>query len=235
MPQGTLDHSLSVFLAAAALAAALVYWLRFCTRDDPGLAGAAIKAASTGLLAAILWTAVARGHGLWPIALGLTLGALGDWFLARRGQAAFLAGMAAFAAGHLAYAGGIVARAADLGFDGWTLAEGVAVAVLAALVGSTPLWLLPRTGALRGPVAGYVAVIGLMGLAVAVLPAHPGQGGLRAGAALFILSDALLALRLFVVQDRAAQARLSRALWPAYWAGQALIGWASILVWSAKG
>ncbi len=167
--------------------------------------------------------------------MGLTLGALGDWFLARRGQAAFLAGMAAFAAGHLAYAGGIVARAADLGFDGWTLAEGVAVAVLAALVGSTPLWLLPRTGALRGPVAGYVAVIGLMGLAVAVLPAHPGQGGLRAGAALFILSDALLALRLFVVQDRAAQARLSRALWPAYWAGQALIGWASILTWSAKG
>lgn len=230
-----MDHSLSAVLAVAALAAALVYWLRYCTRDDPGLAGAAVKAASTALLAAILWTAFALGQGLWPIALGLSLGALGDWFLARRGQAAFLAGMAAFAAGHLAYAGGLAARSAELGFDGWTAAEGLAVAALAGLAASTPRWLLPRTGALRAPVAGYVAMIGLLGLAAILLPAHPGQGALRVGAALFILSDLLLALRLFVVQDRAGQDLLSRLLWPAYWAGQALIGWAAVLYWSAKG
>lgn len=230
-----MDHSLSAVLAVAALAAALVYWLRYCTRDDPGLAGAAVKAASTALLAAILWTAVALGQGLWPIALGLTLGALGDWFLARRGQAAFLAGMAAFAAGHLLYAGGLLARSAELGLDGWTSAEIVAAGILACLLASSPFWLLPRTGALRVPVAGYVAMIGLMGLAAILLPAHPGQGGVRLGAALFILSDLLLALRLFVVQTPARQALLSRLLWPAYWAGQALIGWAAVLYWSAKG
>lgn len=229
MPQDALDHTLSPVLASAALAAALIYWLRFCTRDEPGLAGAAVKAASTGLLAALLWTA-----GPWPIALGLSLGALGDWFLARRGEVAFQAGMAAFAAGHLAYAGGLAARSAELGFDGWTVAEGLAVAALAGLAAFTPFWLLPRTGAFRAPVTGYVAMIGLLGLAAILLPAHPGQGALRAGAALFILSDLLLALRLFVVQDRAGQDLLSRLLWPAYWAGQALIGWAALAVWPVK-
>jgi uncharacterized membrane protein YhhN len=230
-----MDHSLSAVLAVAALAAALVYWLRYCTRDDPGARGAAVKAASTALLAAILWLAVARGQGLWPIALGLTLGALGDWFLARRGQAAFLAGMAAFAAGHLAYAGGMLAWAAKPGLDGWTGAEIVAAGILAGLLASTPFWLLPRTGALRAPVAGYVAMIGLMGLAAIVLPAQSGQGGLRLGAALFILSDLLLALRLFVVQIPAQQALLSRLLWPAYWAGQALIGWSALAYWQVRG
>ena len=228
-----MDHSLSAVLAVAALAAALVYWLRYCTRDDPGATGAAVKAASTTLMAAILWLAVAQGQGLWPIALGLTLGALGDWFLARRGQAAFLAGMAAFAAGHLAYAGGMLARSAELGPDGWTGAEGIAAGLLAVLLASTPVWLLPRTGALRAPVAGYVAMIGLMGLAAILLPAHPGQGGLRLGAALFILSDLMLALQLFVVKDAATRRRLALALWPAYWAGQVLIALGAVSLWSA--
>ena len=43
------------------------------------------------------------------------------------------------------------------------------------------------------------------------------------GAALFVASDLLLALRLFVAQDAQAQRRLSLLLWPAYWGGQALI------------
>jgi uncharacterized membrane protein YhhN len=141
-----MSHGFSHVLAGAALLAALVYWGRFCRRDDPGLTGSALKAASVGLLAAILWTAVALGQGLWTIALGLSLGALGDWFLARRGRRAFLAGMAAFALGHLAYVLGLHARAAALGFDGASGVEGVALAFLLGLVASTEVWPAPRTG-----------------------------------------------------------------------------------------
>ena len=220
-------------LAGAALLAAAVYWLRYVPRDEPGLAGAAVKAASTSLLALLLWR---FGMPLfWTIALGMTLGAAGDWFLARRGEAAFLAGMAAFGAGHLAYAGGMLARSLDLGLDGVSPAEGAALAALLALVASTEVWLAPRTGALRWPVRAYVLLIGLMGAAAVLLPAQEGRAALRLGAALFLGSDLLLALRMFVVADPARQRALSLALWPAYWLGQALIGWGALVFWLPKG
>ena len=61
-----------------------------------------------GIMASLLDDA--RGDVLtgawWTLVVpGLALGALGDFFLTRRAEAAFLAGMGAFAAGHLAYAG----------------------------------------------------------------------------------------------------------------------------------
>jgi uncharacterized membrane protein YhhN len=232
---GGMSHGFSAVLAATALLAAVVYWLHYCRRDDPGLAGAAVKAASTGLLAAILWTAVALGQGLWTIALGLSLGVVGDWFLARRGEDAFLAGMAAFAAGHLAYAIGLLQRSAQIGLDGINAPEAAALIALLALLISTELWLSPRTGGLRWPVRGYVAMIGAMGAVLLVLPSYEGMGTLRFGGALFILSDLLLALRLFVVKDKARQDVLSLMLWPAYWGGQALIALGAIIYWSPKG
>jgi uncharacterized membrane protein YhhN len=218
--------------AICAAVAAGVYWSLFCTRDTPGPLGAAVKAASTGLLAVLLWQI--NLPLFWTMALGMTLGALGDWFLARRGEMAFLAGMAAFGAGHLAYAGGMLARSALLGFDGLSLVEGAALGALLGLVLSTELWLAPRTGALRWPVRGYVALIGVMGAAAVLLPAGDGQAELRLGAGLFLASDLMLALRLFVVKDAARQRVLSRVLWPAYWAGQALIGWGAVLFWAAE-
>ncbi len=218
--------------AICAAGAAGVYWGLFCTRDTPGPLGAAVKAASTGLLAVLLWQV---GLPLfWTMALGMTLGALGDWFLARRGEMAFLAGMAAFGAGHLAYSGGMLARSAQLGFDGVSLTEGAALVALLTLVLSTELWLAPRTGALRWPVRGYVGLIGVMGAAAVLLPAGDGQAELRLGAGLFLASDLMLALRMFVVTDAARQRQLSRVLWPAYWGGQALIGWGAVLFWAAE-
>lgn len=231
-----MSHVISPILAGAALLAALTYWLLYCRRDDPGLTGAAVKAISTALLAAILWTAVVLGQGLWTIALGLTLGALGDWFLARRGEAAFLAGMAAFAAGHLAYALGLWQRSAEIGFDGINAIEAAALVALLILLASTEVWLAPQTGALRWPVRGYVGMIGAMGAVLILLPVHEGgMGTLRFGGALFILSDLLLALRLFVVKDKARQDVLSLTLWPAYWLGQALIAFGAMGFWSPKG
>lgn len=84
---------------------------------------------------------------------------------------------------------------------------------------------------MRQPVRAYVGLIGLLGLAAILLPAQPGQGWLRLGAGLFILSDLLLALQLFVVKGRDWRVRLALSLWPAYWAGQALIAWGAVQFW----
>lgn len=218
----------------AALALAAVYWLRYSWRPEPGPAGAAVKAASTGLLAVILW----RAAGLplfWTIALGMTLGAVGDWFLARRGETAFLAGMAAFGVGHLAYAAGMLARSSEIGFDGLSVAEDVALGSILALVLSTEVWLAPRTGALRWPVRAYVVLIAAMGAAAVLLPAAPGQWALGLGAALFVASDLMLALRLFVVAEPGRRRLLCLALWPAYWSGQALIALGALSFWGLTG
>ncbi|NHB76691.1 lysoplasmalogenase family protein [Rhodobacter calidifons] len=226
-----LGEMLAVATAIPALAAAVVFWLRFATREVKGPVGAAVKTASTGLLAVLglaLAVALSPGGWFWLFALGLALGALGDLMLALGGLRRFLAGVAAFGLGHLAYAGGFLWQGAALGFDGLSLPEGLALGGLLALLASTEVWLAPRTGELRAPVRGYVGLIGLMGAATLMLPAHPGQGILRIGAALFLLSDLLLALQLFVVRDAGWRRRLALTLWPAYWAGQALILWGAV-------
>lgn len=222
-----LGETLALATAMMSLAAAVVYWLGFATRAVKGAAGVAVKTASTGLLAAA-GLALSQGGWFWLIPLGLALGALGDMLLALGGARRFLAGVAAFGLGHLAYAGGFLWRMGELGFDGLSGAELSALGLLVALLLSTEVWLARRTGALRQPVRGYVVLIGLMGVAAVLLPAHPGQGWLRSGAALFLLSDLLLALQLFVVKGEGVRRVLALTLWPAYWAGQALILWGAL-------
>ena len=222
-----LGEILALATALISLAAAVAYWLGYATREVKGTAGAVVKTASTALVA-LLALAMPYGGWFWLIPLGLALGALGDLFLALGGVQRFLAGLAAFGLGHLAYAGGFLWRSGEIGFDGLSVAELAALSLLLVLLLSTEGWLAPRTGELRQPVRGYVGLIGLMGVAAVVLPAHPGQGVLRLGAALFILSDLMLALQLFVVKDQGARRGLALALWPAYWAGQALIAWGAV-------
>lgn len=220
--------------AIVSLAAALCYWLVYATRAEKGPAGAAVKTLATGVMALALM-ALPFGGWFWLIPLGLGLGALGDLFLALGGVQRFLAGVAAFGLGHVAYAGGFMLRSGDLGFDGLSGVEGAALVGLLMLLASTEVWLTPRTGDLRQPVRAYVGLIGLMGVAAILLPAHHGQGTMRLGAALFVLSDLMLALQLFVVRDAAARTRLALTLWPAYWAGQALIAVGAVMFWQAKG
>lgn len=222
-----LGETLALATALLSLGAAVAYWLVFATREVKGTAGAVVKTASTALLAGLA-LAMPPGGWFWLIPVGLALGALGDLFLALGGVRWFLAGVGAFGLGHLAYAGGFLWRSGDLGFDPLSLAELAALGLLMALLLSTEVWLAPRTGELRQPVRGYVGLIGLMGLAAILLPSHPGQGVLRLGAVLFILSDLMLALQLFVVTGQRARRMLALALWPAYWAGQALIAWGAL-------
>jgi uncharacterized membrane protein YhhN len=212
------------------LAAAIGYWLLYAAREEKGAAGAAVKTAATALLAVLAAAAPLEG-GFWLIALGLALGSLGDMFLALGGVQRFLLGVAAFGLGHLAYAAALVWRSADLGLDGLTGAEVAVLVGLLALLASTEVWLAPRTADLRQPVRAYVGLIGLMGVVAVLVPAQPGQGWLRLGAGLFLLSDLLLALQLFVVKGQDWRLRLALALWPAYWAGQALILYGALQLW----
>lgn len=219
-------------LVALALVAAVVYGARFAASDAKGWLGAGVKTVSTGFLA--LAVALVPGGGwFWLVPLGLALGALGDLCLALRGERMFLAGVGAFGLGHLAYAGGLLARSSGIGFDGLSGGEIGALVILAGMLLSTEVWLAPRTGALRWPVRGYVVVIGLMGAAAVLVPAAPGQGALRLGAGLFIGSDLLLAVQLFVARDAGLRRRLALVLWPAYWGGQALIVWGAVAFWQA--
>jgi uncharacterized membrane protein YhhN len=209
-----LGETLALATALMSLAAAVAYWLGFSTREVKGTAGAAVKTGSTALLA-VLALAAPQGGWYWLIPLGLGLGALGDLFLALGGVQRFLAGVVVFGLGHLAYAAGFLWRSGELGFDGLSVAEVSALGLLSALLLSTEAWLAPRTAELRRPVRGYVGLIGLMGVAAVLLPVHPGQGVMRLGAALFILSDLMLALQLFVVKGAGMRRGLALALWPA--------------------
>ena len=231
---GSLSEIAALATAIVSLGAAVTYWLAYARRAEKGPLGAAVKTASTGVLALGLMVVLPGGWS-WLIPLGLALGALGDLFLALGGVARFLAGVAAFGLGHLAYAGWFLIRSGEIGFDGLSGAEIAALAGLLALLASTELWLAPRTGALRQPVRAYVGLIGLMGVAAVLLPAHHGQDVLRLGAGLFILSDLMLALQLFVVKDAVTRSRLAMALWPAYWVGQVLIAVGAVMLWQVKG
>lgn len=195
------------FLVAGAAFLALLYGVHYCGRD-PSAAKSLVK---TGSMAGLALAALFLGAPALVTA-GLALGAVGDFFLSRRGDRAFLAGMAAFAAGHLAYATAFWTPGSDLPL--------LPVTLLLLLSGSTELWLAPHTGPLRWPVRGYVAVIAAMALASLTLPlGHIAQ----IGAALFVLSDLLLALEMFVLADGRIRRALSHLLWAAYWSGQALI------------
>ncbi len=73
-----------------------------------------------------------------------------------------------------------------------------------------------------------------MGVTALFLVPHPENSGaavLQTGAALFILSDLLLALRLFVFPSGKTARGLLLALWPAYWCGQMLILHGAGLYW----
>ena len=198
---------------------AAVFLLRWCTAPA-SWTKTGVKTAATALLAL---ASIPLGAP-WTVTAGLALGAAGDFALSRDGERPFLIGMAAFAAGHLAYA--------------WAFAVAgtgdpilVPALLLVVLAGSTELWLAPRTGALKWPVRGYVVVITGMMIAALTLPA----AGLvvMLGAALFVLSDLLLALEMFVLDRPATAPRpwyspwLSRAIWLCYWGGQALIALAA--------
>ena len=180
------------------------------------------KPASTSLIIAMAavgaWTNGAPDlYGLLVIG-GLVLSLGGDAALMPPDTPGrFRLGLALFLAAHLAY---IVAF---WPLSGWAPADILLTVGVAVIAGAFFLVLNPKLGAMRGPVIGYILIISLMlNRAVSTLfsgTADPVRAGrIAVGAALFFVSDVILAANRFWRPWRFH--RLSLAF---YFAGQASI------------
>lgn len=207
---------MTLLIGAAVLA--VIYWAKFVA-GEPSWAKSMVK---TGAVAILAIAGLVHG-GPWLLVGALALSAVGDWALSRDGDGIFMAGVGAFALAHLAYAALFLTHAdADmsrifqprgLGITGGLLALGVVMISV--------LW--RRAGDLRGAVSAYVPVILSMGIVVQALPATGPIGAAHWAAALFILSDLVLAFELFVLRPGTAFHKLAPfAVWPLYWSAQAL-------------
>ena len=196
------------------LAAAVVYGLILNTRET--LLRSAVKTFAVALLAVLV---VVQGGPLLLVS-ALALSALGDAFLSRDGDKAFLGGLASFLAAHLAYIG--LFWLAGAGFEAlwqpWRLVLAAAMAVFAAVM----LVMLWRRVApdLRLPVAAYAAAILGMGVSALTLD----NAWIIAGAILFMASDGLLAAEKFLVAAISPYREWMRhAVWALYYAAQLTI------------
>lgn len=180
------------------------------------------KTAPLVLFSLAAWQASAPAF----LTAALVFSALGDLALSRAGRASFLFGLSSFALAHILYCLAFLGQSGLPLWDAFTAHPLGAVALL-ALALSTEMWLAPHTSTLRWPVRAYVAIISLMMLSVLTLPATFAIATL--GAALFVLSDMILSLRLFRMVDSSVRAVwASRAVWFFYIFGQSLILWGLI-------
>ena len=160
---------------------------------------------------------------------GLTLSLAGDVLLIFPSHKAFLFGLIAFLCAHLVYIAAFVHLriAGMLGQPQSNLAaEVIAAAVLALIAGAIYLYLKPKLGTMRAPVIVYMLVISVMvHRALAVAFAYPGRatlvGLIVAGALLFYVSDAILAIDRFRMNGAMPHGHLWNL--SGYYAGQLLI------------
>jgi len=150
--------------------------------------------------------------GGWMV-VALVLCAIGDVLLIE--DRTFDAGLVAFLLGHLAY---VYAFHSATSVTRWPIAVALPLLAAAAVIAR---WLWPRLGARRGPVLVYIAAITLMVWgAGAVAAAGTRSPKVALGAALFFISDLLVARQRFV--SRALANRVVGL--PTYYAAQFLLG-----------
>ncbi|MFS4580452.1 lysoplasmalogenase [Phaeobacter sp. C3_T13_0] len=190
------------------------------TARSPSILRSATKTLAVLLLACAAW--LGGGSALLILALGLCT--LGDLFLSRDGESAFMAGVGSFAAGHLVY---IFLFLGQENSDFGRLMQvpqllGVVVLVLAGL--AMARLLAPRAGVLKGPVLAYVPIILGMGLAALTLPLGASTAGLALvlpAAVAFMVSDIVLAFETFVLSENHPMRWITPyVVWPLYWGAQ---------------
>ncbi|PLS22554.1 lysoplasmalogenase [Amylibacter cionae] len=227
---GASREAVGVALAFFALGSicAVIYWVGYCFRAS-GAARSFIKTVSVASLAFAAWIA----GGEWSLIAALSFCALGDYALSRNSDRLFLAGVGAFAVGHLFYIGTFLSHPAA---DSARLASAPRVAVLiglAVLGGSMSVLLYRKAYELRSAVVAYVPVIIAMGGAALVLPFNGVLALALCGAFVFMLSDLILSLELFVIPEGSVGLRLTPfAVWGTYWCAQAML-FAGLLAGSA--
>ena len=194
------------------LVAAVIY--AFTLGMAPALARSAAKTLAVAMLAVL---AALQGGPLLLVA-ALALSAVGDAFLSRDGEKAFLGGLASFLVAHIVYVALFLRSGGGLGLLGaesWRGAIALAMAVF-AIVMLAALW--RRVGpSLRVPIAVYVAAILAMGMSALTTS----NVWLIGGAVLFMASDGLLATEKFLVAAISPHRVWMRfAVWALYYAAQ---------------
>ena len=205
------------FVIAATMAIIYGGWAVW---QEPSALRTIIKTLSIGSLSLLSYRL--GGPVLLTVALGFS--ALGDAFLANKGERNFLLGLGAFLLAHLAYSwlflsgGSLTSQNIASPYN---MAVAAALLMIAVLV-MRNLW--PHLGAMRLPVVCYVAAILAMGFTATNVSAQP---LVVAGAAMFMASDIILSHELFVWNKEGKFRRTSPyAIWSLYWLGQAMIAWA---------
>lgn len=200
--------TVAIWLMLASALAFAVYFAMLASPPSPVRAVA--KTLAVGLLAVLAYAS--GGPNL--LVLALALSALGDAFLAYKGEAAFLGGLGSFLLAHIAYA--VLFVTSGDGFSQATVPGIVVVVAFAAIAGFA---MVRKAGPLALPVAAYVLAIASMGLGAVTL------GGLvLAGVALFMASDAILGAEKFYLAESSPARRFSSpTVWVLYYAGQMLI------------
>ena len=208
---GGIDSLSNGTLLLACVAAALYLPMQ---GDGPSWRRTVAKTAGVALLAVL---AVIE-PGPWLLIAALALSAAGDAFLAQDGERPFTAGLASFLAAHLAYVALFAMLGQGLGLlaaQPWRLALAAVVSVAGVVLLGR---LLPAVGpALRAPVSAYVAAILAMMLAASTV-ADP---LVVAGATLFVVSDAILAIEKFLLPAASPHRRWTGpAVWILYFLAQ---------------
>jgi uncharacterized membrane protein YhhN len=197
------------------LVAAVIY--AFTLGMPPSLARSAAKTLAVAMLAVL--AALQGGPLLLVVALALS--AVGDAFLSRDGEKAFLGGLASFLVAHIVYIALFLRSGGGLGLLGaesWRGAIALALAVFVVVM-LAALW--RRVGpSLRIPIACYVVAILAMGMAALTTNSVWVIGG----AVLFMASDGLLATEKFLVAAISPhRAWMRLAVWGLYYAAQLAI------------
>jgi len=197
------------------LVAAVIY--AFTLGMPPGLARSAAKTLAVAMLAVL---SALQGGPLLLVA-ALALSAVGDAFLSRDGEKAFLGGLASFLVAHIAYIALFLRSGGGLGLLGtesWRGAIALALAVF-VIVMLAALWRRVGPG-LRIPIAIYVVAILAMGMAALTT----NSAWVIGGAVLFMASDGLLATEKFLVAAISPHRAWMRfAVWVLYYAAQLAI------------
>lgn len=197
------------------LVAAVIY--AFTLGMPPTLARSAAKTLAVAMLAVL--TALQGGPPLLVAALAFS--AVGDAFLSRDGEKAFLGGLAGFLVAHIVYIAVFLRSGGGLellGAESWRGATALAMSVFVAAM-LTALWRRIGPG-LRLPIAVYVAAILAMGMSALTTSSL----SLIGGAILFMASDGLLATEKFLVAAISPHRVWMRfAVWALYYAAQLAI------------
>jgi len=198
---------------------ALIYLVGFCYRGV-SWAKTVVKTSSILLLALVAWQ---MSSSIWLVS-ALALCALGDLLLSREDDRSFLAGVGAFAAGHLAYITLFLSHKLSDPAMIFTTPELYLVGVLIILCVVMAFVLLPRAGGLRVAVLAYIPIIAGMGIAALALPETGPLVLLLPGALLFVVSDFVLAMEMFVLPQESPTRRVTPfVVWSTYWGAQFLL------------